>query len=342
MKYYILIASLCAAVIIGGCGGGQDKASANGKTAAVVVKTQPVEQSDFPVTLRLGGNLRGDRQTTIPARVQTTVTRIPVRTGQQVRKDDMLVVLDSGGVQSQYRQAEAVFLNAEKQYKKMKSLFESGAISETQLDGAETQYKVARADFDATRQSIQITAPFDGVVSDIYVRVGDEVSPGTPVVEIANVGSLRLYLEVPGSQLGDIRTGQMVTVKAPTDSTVIMSGKVISIADAADKNTRSFEVECEFQSPPPAFAPGMYVIAAVETMSLPNALLIPNDAIIYRTGQALVYLVSGDTAALVPVTVTAPGEGKSAVTGQLAAGQKVVVVGQKNLTPGTPVREAAI
>jgi RND family efflux transporter MFP subunit len=254
----------------------------------------------------------------------------------------MLVVLDSVGVQSQYRQAEAVYLNAEKQYKKMKSLYESGAISESQLDGVETQYKVARADFDASRQSIQITAPFDGVITDIYVRVGDEVAPGTPVVEIANVRLLRLFLEVPGSQVEDIHIGQTVVVQAPSDTSVAMTGKVSSVSDAANRSTRSFEVECEFQAPPAAFAPGMYVIAKINTKSLTGALIVPNDAIIYRTGQALVYLVDGDTASLVPVTVAAAGDGKSAVDGKLAVGQKVVVVGQKNLTPGTPVREAAI
>jgi len=341
MKYQIIIAVLCAALMIG-CGGAKKNGAADGKAAAVIVRTQPVEQNDFTVTLRLGGNLRGDRQTMIPARVQTTVMRIPVHTGQSVHKDDMLVVLDAGGVQSQYRQAEAVFLNAEKQYTKMKSLYESGAIAETQLDGAETQYKVARADFDASRQSIQITAPFDGVVTDIYVRVGDEVGPGTPVVEIANVRLLRLFLEVPGSQIADVHIGQVVNVKSPSDPTVVMTGKVTSVSDAANRSTRSFEVQCEFQTPPETFAPGMYIMAEINTKSLAQALIVPNDAIIYRTGQALVYMVAGDTAALVPVTVTAAGEGKSAVDGKLAVGQKVVVVGQKNLTPGTPVREAAI
>ena len=119
-----------------------------------------------------------------------------------------------------------------------------------------------------------------------------------------------------------------------------MIGEVFSIADAASKATRSFEVECRFPSPPKGFAPGTYVMADIETANLTAATILPNDAILYRTGQALVYVLGSDTVALVPVEVLASGPDGSAVSGDIQPGQRVVIVGQKNLTPGTRVREA--
>lgn len=326
---------------LAGCGG-KETATDGAHTALVAVRTAPVQQGDFPRTVTAGGSLRGDRQTTIPAKVQTTVTKIPVRRGQTVRQGDLLIQLDPGGVQSQYRQAEAVYRNAEKQVKKMRALYQAGAISESQLDAAETEFEVAQADFDAARQTIDIDAPFDGVVADVLVRVGDEVSPGLPLVDIADVSALRLILDVPNDQAARIAKGAPVRVVSPVDSTQVMAGEVIGVADAADVNTRSFEVECRFTEVKPGFSPGMYITADIETETLRAAILVPNDAIIYRSGQAMVYTVTADTAALVPVTVIAVGREMTAVTGALQAGQKAVVIGQKNLTPGAKVREATL
>lgn len=343
MNYRMIIVILGAAALLAGCGDSNSETTTQTAPAVqVAVKTEPVKQIDFPVMLRFGGDLRGDRQTTIPARVTTTVTQIPVQVGQKVRKDDLLVMLDPGGVQSQYRQAEAVFRNAEKQWNKMKTLYEAGAVSEMQLDGAETEYEVAKANFNSARQSIEIRAPFNGLVADISVRIGDEVAPGQPVVQVADVGSLRLLLEVPPHQVGLLKAGQPVTVPSPADSSVVMNGSVYSTADAANQATRSFEVECHFPKPLNGFSPGMYVIASIETGKLTSALVVPSEALLYRSGGAMLYTVDDDTAGLVAVTELASGQGMTAVKGDIRAGQRVVVVGHKNLTPGSKVREAGI
>lgn len=336
----ITITLILAMILLSGCSG-EKKSSETGQ-AVVAIRSQVVQQTDFPVTIQIGGTLRGDRQTAIPAKVQTTVVSIPVSRGRVVHKGELLVMLDPGGVQSQYHQAEAVFLNAEKQFKQMQSLFESGAVSESQRDGAETEFKVAQANFNAARQAIEEDAPFDGVVTDVYVRAGDEVSPGTPLVEVADVGALRLVLEVPGSQIGLIKTGQTVSIISSVDSSIVMMGQVTGVADAANNITRSFEVECHFAHPSQGFAPGMYVIATVQIQVLPMALVVPSDALMYRTGEAFIYAVSADTVGLLPVTVLATDKDRAAVSGGLQAGQRVVVLGQKNLTPGTKVREAAL
>jgi membrane fusion protein (multidrug efflux system) len=338
MMYRWGIILILLAIIPMGCGGNNNSNTTS--ESVVTVVTEKIERADFPVTLLIGGTLKGDRQTVIPAKVTSTVSNVPSRRGRQVRQGEMLVMLDPGGVTSQYRQALALFTNAEKQYNKMKSLYMSGAISESQLDAAETEYRVNKANYEAAAQTVEIRAPFDGVVTDIYVRAGDEVSPGLPLVEVADVGNLRMLMDVPTSQLNDLTLDQVVTVVSPVDSSVVMTGKIIAIADAASTVTRSFEVECHFGNPPKGFAPGMYVMAKVQTDILKQALVIPNHAILYRSGKALVYVVDSDTVSLVPITINAVGDGQTAVGGDINTNQRVVVVGQKNLTPGAKVREA--
>jgi RND family efflux transporter MFP subunit len=340
MTFRIFITLGLAASLMVGCSGKTDTNNSSDQRAPVVVRTGAVEQADFPVTVRVGGTLLGIQQTAIPAKLATTVIKIPVRVGQSVRKDDPLVMLDPGGVQSQYNQSKAVFQNAEKQWNKMQALYKSGAISESQYDGAKTEYEVAKANFNSARESVEIDAPFDGVVTDIPVRVGDDVSLGMQLVEVADIKQLRLILDVPTSQVGQLKSGQAVSVRSPVDSTRTMSGTVYSVADAADRATRSFEVECRFPNPVAGFSTGTYVIAEITTKILNSALIVPNDALLYRSGKAIIYAIKNDTAQMVDLSVLAMGQGKSAVSGDLVNGQRVVVVGQKNLTPGTYVREA--
>ncbi len=336
---FLIVVGILAAVGVG-CGGNTETTETSTERPPVIVRTSIVDETDFPLTVHIGGSLVGDQQTIIPAKVTTTVTEIPARVGQAVKSGELLVMLDPGGVQSQLNQAKAVFQNAEKQLTKMRNLFEAGAISETQLDGSETDYEVARANFEAARRTIEIEAPFDGVVTDVFVRAGDEISPGLPIVEVADVTSLRLILDASPAQALRLKSGQSVRVVSPVDSTIAMRGTVYSVADAADRSTRSFEVECYFESPPNGFAPGMYVTAEIEAGIIPSALTVPSEALLYRSGKTWLYVVVADTSALVSVTELASADGRTAIQGNIAAGQRVVVVGHKNLTPGATVREA--
>lgn len=340
MMFRIFMVMSAAVALMIGCSSNSEMENPSGRRAPVMVRTEPVEQANFPVTVRVGGTLLGIQQTSIPAKISSTVTKIPVRVGQSVRKDDLLVMLDPGGVQSQYNQTRAVFQNAEKQWNKMKALYDNGAIPESQYDGAKTDYEVAKANFNSARESVEIDAPFDGIVTDIPVRVGDNVSTGMPLIEVADIKQLRLILDVPTSQIGQLKAGQQVEVRSPVDSTLTMTGTVYSVADAADQATRSFQVECHFANPVKGFAPGTYVIADITTKILDSAKVVSNDALLYRSGKAITYAITNDTAQLVSLNVLAIGHDKSAVAGDISVGQRVVVVGQKNLTPGTYVQEA--
>ena len=310
------------------------------ETPSVAVRTMPVRQGDFPVNLELTGTIKGERQTVVPAKLSSSVIATNVRVGQRVTAGQLVLQLDKGGLQSQFHQTEALFLNAQKQLRKMQSLLDAGAISEREMDITTTDFQIAKANFDAARGAAEVQSPITGVITDLYVRPGDEVSPGSRLFEVADISALRLTLDVPTSQIARLRTGQPVSVHPPDTDADPMTGTVYSIADAANTDTRSFEVECRFANPAPGFAPGTFATAEIEVEILETALLIDANAVLYRSGQAYSYAITADTAALIPIEVLAFNDGTAAVIADLTPGQRVVVTGQKNLTPGTPVREA--
>jgi len=327
-------------LLLAGCTGNSAE-NTSGGAPAVAVHTAPVTQSTFPVRLTQTGTLKGERQTIVVAKVQSLVTGVRVAVGERVAAHQLLIDLDQGGVQSQYRQTEAVYRDAQSQLDKLEPLYATGAVSERELELARTSRDVARANFEAARQAVEIESPIAGVVTDLYVRSGDEVSPGMPLAEVADVKALRLTLEVPTVDRALLKVGQPVRVCSPFDSSSCMEGTVHSIADAADRDTRTFEVQCRFREPAVGMAPGTFVAAEILVRTLEDALTLPRDAVIYRGGVAFTYAVDADTVGLVRISVLAGDAGRVAVEGPLSPGQRVVTAGQRNLTPGARVREAA-
>ncbi|HHI03078.1 MAG TPA: efflux RND transporter periplasmic adaptor subunit, partial [candidate division Zixibacteria bacterium] len=133
------------------------------------------------------GTLEGEKQAVIRAKIAEAVNCIDVIEGDEVRANEVIIRLDKTGPSSNYLQSKSVFQNAEKNFKKMRYLFGEGAISESQFDGARTEYEVARANYEAARQLVELRTPIDGTVTSIDISVGDYVSPGQQVATVATI-----------------------------------------------------------------------------------------------------------------------------------------------------------
>jgi len=133
--------------------------------------------------------------------------KINARVGDYVKTGDVLFELDKSGAQSQFYQAQAVFLNAQKDFERMKNLFNEGAVSRQALDQAQTGYDVAKANFDAAKSTVEITSPISGVVTAINVNIGDLANPQMPLATVANIGRMKAKFNVGES---DVRVFTLV------------------------------------------------------------------------------------------------------------------------------------
>ena len=169
------------------------------QTAVIAVKT-----SQVPVTVEVTGQVTAVYQATLASRIQGTIDNLLVREGSLVRKGQTLVVLDNRDLQAELARVTAELDNAKAQWNRMKDLYERDAVSKQELENATRTFKVTEAGRNAVMAQLSYTvvrAPFDGVITEKKVEMGELASPGQPLLKMENPDQLRLEATVAESDI---------------------------------------------------------------------------------------------------------------------------------------------
>jgi HlyD family secretion protein len=180
----------------------------------------------------------------------------------------------------------------------------------------------------ATLDKTKVLAPFAGTVVAISTQTGDAVAPGTVAVQLADLRSLQVLVNVSEVDINRVKTGQEVDLTLDAVSGQSFSGKVSDIGylGTTSQGVVNFPVTVVIQNPDPALKPGMTASAAVVTDKHDNVLVVPNRAIHVTGGQRTVTVLFEGT--LIPVTVQVglSNDTQSEITGgQLKEGDAVVL-----------------
>jgi membrane fusion protein, multidrug efflux system len=325
-------------LILFGCGSAKkERSRTSNKSDAVAGSIVPVEvavteRRDLSVTKTYSGTLEGEEQANIVAKIPERITGINVRVGQSVRSGQVIVTLDKSGTSSQYYQAEAGFRNAEKTLERMKSLYGEGAISLQSLDGAQTAYDVAKANFEAARNAVELTTPISGVVTAINVSTGDLATPGSVLVTIANISRMKVIFDMNEAEVASLSIGQKVQVYSETKSNVKANGRIVQLSKSADVRSRSFEIKAMFPNTSDKwFKPGVFCKVDVQISPPARTLVVPNAAIQSDGVTNRVFVVRSGRSfqKTVQVGVT-DGESTEILSG-LVEGDTVATVGVNNV-----------
>ena len=324
-----------AAILLTSCGG--NNSSKNGTALPTIpVRTLTVIPGTIELTREFSGGLEGFKQADLPIRLSEAVIALPHKIGYHVREGDVLVALDKGGASSQYLQAKANFDNAEKNYRKMKYLFDEKAISETQFDQSDAMYQVAKANFEAAKEVVEITSPINGIVVELNVKIGDVPPLGTLAARVAQTDSLRMSFGVPEDVVARFEKGKVGSITVASSDT-LYECRVSKVADAADPATRAFSVDVTIPNPGLRLQPGTFAAAHFVVDSRQNALTVPQNALISTEGIMSLYVIKNDTARVRTVSTGVTNGSIAEIVAGLSAGEEVVVLGQSFLSDGYPI-----
>jgi RND family efflux transporter MFP subunit len=222
------ILSFSALLAAAGCGKSQPKQAAGGIPAlpvhTITVQAQPVAQSDEYVA-----TIRSRRSATINPQVSGNITRILVHSGEHVRAGQPLMEIDptkqeaTVASQAATAQQKRALYNLDKtEYDRESKLYADGIVSKDALDQAEQAYANSKADYDSSVATLHtqqeelgyyhVAAPFNGVIGDIPVHIGDYVSPTTMLTTDDANGDLEAYIYIPTERASQVRTGLSVQI----------------------------------------------------------------------------------------------------------------------------------
>ena len=176
---------------------------------------------------------------------------------------------------------------------------------------------------------ITLTAPRNGVVSDLPVREGMTVTTGTPLFRINGLGSVWINADIPEDLVSQIRPGNAVEARSASLPGVVLRGKVSALLPEVNPVTRTLKARIELANPAGSLVPGMFATLNFTTGPRKDVLLVPSEAVI-KTGTRSVVMIAEGNGKFHPVDVDTGFEsnGQTEIHNGLEAGQQVVVSGQ--------------
>lgn len=345
--WVLSLALLPAAGFLSGCSeaDGAESGSETEEAAprrVVRVETTVAAPQTFEERIKLTGTVDAIDDVTISAEAGGRVDYI-AELGTQVQSGTIVARFDERLLKSQAAAAKSEYELAEDTYRRQKALFADSVISELEFenararrDQAEANYAQAKKQFEDTR----LTSPISGRIEARYVEAGELVNPGTPVARVVDTRQVKVTTGVPERYAADIKEGAKVDVRLPAvgiegEATLSFVGRVV------DPQSRTFPVEIKMQNESGVLKPEMVAELSIERRTIEHAIVIPQNALVHDdlgTGVFVLDEVEGDLVAKRrSVETGASFAGKTVITSGIREGERVVVVGQSNLTDGNLV-----
>lgn len=340
-----------------GCAGG-DEAGREGPPPATTVDVAEARRESVSVRAASVGTLEAERRAELRAEVEGVVAAIPAAEGAAVSRGELLVRLDARELAAQAAAAEAAVErsrteaeNFRARLERNRGLLEAGAISPQALDDLESGYQAAQArtaeaeaNLRLARRGLEkavVRAPFAGRIGARSFYVGDYVREGDVLMELIDDDLLRVAFDLPEEYLGRVEMGSAVAISARSLPGREIPGRVAFVSPRVEPATRTLAIEAEIPNAERLLRPGQFVDVEIELEERPEAVVVPEEAVVPRGGENFVFVVADGKAELREVTLGERAPGRVEVVSGLAAGERVVVAGQQKIQDGSPVEAAA-
>ena len=248
----VIVCGLSVALLLGGCA---EQEPPQTEAVARPVKTMMIAGADATGVRSFPARIAAAARADLAFRVPGTVQELPIKEGDPVKEGDLIARLDPTDYQIVVDDRQATFDKAQKNYDRGKELVSSGAISGSDFDRLEAEFKNARAALSTASQDLAYTelkAPFEGMIASRLVDRFEEIQAKQPIVVIQNVEMLEVKFDVPESIIRGIRGRGVTESEAARDRVKVFAtfqdqpGRVYpltykEVSTKADAKTQTFE-----------------------------------------------------------------------------------------------------
>lgn len=311
-----------------------------GPPGGLPVEAEPVRVQALSDEITAIGSLRSNESVMIRPEVAGRIASLPFVEGTFVRRGTKLVQLDDSVPRAELASAEANAVLARTNAARQEELFARGAGSARTRDEAVAALRTTAASVELARARLGkygIEAPFDGIVGLRRVSPGDFVKDGADIVNLESIDPIKLDFRVPENLLASLRVGQALSVRVDAFPDRAFAGTVAAIDPAIEPGGRAVVVRAELPNADGALRPGLFARVALTLAAWPQAVMVPETAIVTFGGRVLVMKVVDGRAQPQPVSVGIRQGRLVHVTQGLAPGDVVVTAGHMRLQPGAPV-----
>ncbi len=292
------------------------------------IATAVVEARDIRFAVNAAGDIGPADQVSVRPEIGGKVAQLPVDIGDQVKKDDLLCLLDdkelSSERDSRLAEIDGARLHlekAERSFRRNEALFKDHLISREIFDDSRTEYQLATNSLERAQKALhtvqeklskaRILAPFDCTVLTRAVSLGQTVSgaagfnSGTELMTVANLNDMIVNAHINQADVTRLKNGQEVAIQVESVPGLKMLGVIERLApQAVIKNgIKGFAARIQIKDIDPRIRPGMTAILTIPVAEVDNVLSVPLSAVFSERGERYVYVRQGQSYQRRPVTV---------------------------------------
>jgi membrane fusion protein (multidrug efflux system) len=359
-----LVAIAVSAVLLSGCGKGQEQQHAPPPPEVTV---QTVEKNPVPLDLTYTARTVGSREVEVRARVGGILLKRRYEEGGPVKQGQPMFLIDPEPVRARLASARAEVAvararleEARRQHDRVLPLFEKNAVSQSRRDEVVSAFEVAQASLQAAESAermaqldleyTDVRAPISGLTSREVMSEGSLVSTeqsASLLTKIVQVDPLYIEFSVPEAEASIIR-GSLAPANRVAPPTVRLllengqeypdSAKVTFVDNAVDVNSGTVRVRAVLKNPEAQLIPGQFIRARVEGVQLSNVVAVPRKAVMSSAQGQFIWLVNGEQKVeFRPVQVGRSFGNNIIVTEGLAPGDRYIIEGVLKVQPGIQV-----
>jgi RND family efflux transporter MFP subunit len=359
-------AAICALVTLTSC----ERPKAVAEAGPPEVLVTDVVQGEVPVIQQWVGTLNGYENADVRARTTGYLLRKAYQEGGYVKAGDPLFEIDPrpfiatlDQAKGQLQEAQATLLGVELDAKRAKELFQGKVISEQEYTNKTQAYQTKLAAVSAAQAAVEeaqlnlgytkVVSPLDGIAGQAQAQIGDLVGTGTntALTTVSQIQPIRCYFPISEESYWEFadrlkewmmvpedKRPEKVELILPDGSTYSHKGKFAFVNRQVDPKTGTIQIAVNFPNPDLTLRPGQYAWARAEIDRIPNAVLIPVEAVSELQGGDQVGVVGPDGKAEIRAVKLGSVYGRLVVvTEGLKAGEKVIVEGFQKIRQGIEV-----
>lgn len=310
------------------------------------VTAEIIETSDWTPNIEAIGFIEPYQGVTLTSQVSGQIDSISFESGEQVKKGEVLLQLDSKVEVANLKSAQAKLPAAKAKYLRYQKLYQKGSVSKEAYDESSATYFSMVADIESLKASIErrkVKAPFDGIVGLRNVYLGQYLSAGTEVTRLEDTSVMRLRFTVPQTDISKIRVGQAINIFVDSYQDKTFKGSISAIEPAVNAQSGLIQVQADIPNNSGTLRTGMFARSNIILPTMPDQVTVPQTAITYTLYGDSVYVVEEKEGVIrANQRVVELGERAGSIVhviNGLKAGEKVVTSGQVRLSNGVKVHE---
>lgn len=305
-----------------------------------LVETTTLKKGEVNPLQEFTGSLKFDMNSVLAAQNTGVVQKINFEVGDKVKKGQLLVQIDADVLNAQIMAAKAKYESSKKDFERYSILLKSKSISQKQFDDINLTYITAKSnlkELEVQKSKKSIKAPFDGIITDKKIDLGEWVNAGTAVATLVNISEAQFTFNVPLNIVNGLKKGDVYDINV--DNT-ILKGKLYAAIPSGDTLTRTFPVRFKAKTNGTFLFEGQQAKVSLSQNAVKKSLLLPRDAVIKRFGKNIIFIVDDkNMAQLIPIQIVGYLGKQVAISGEgLVEGMTVVSKGNERIFPNTPVK----